>query len=127
MISIDRTHRFLTAEAMTLFVEGLVLIFLLYFVFHRRDIPLSRLLAVSFFATFGTIPYVWFFFPYTVNWTREESYWYSEPFVTLMEALFYRLFIPLNMPVALAVSITCNIASFAFAYLITANGLWFHW
>lgn len=119
-------HRFLTSLGFTVIVETTILFLLLRFFYKKRDIPSLQILAAGFFATFSTIPYVWFVFPFVRQWPLGVVYW-SEPFAFLVEATFYRLFLKLDWKAALVVSFICNAGSFFIGPFLRSQGLWIYW
>ena len=119
-------HRFLTSLSFTVVVETFVLFVLLTYVFRKRELTKLQIIEAGFFATFSTIPYVWFVFPYILAWPGGVVYW-SEPFAFIVEAIFYKLFLRLEWRVALAVSLLCNATSFFLGPLLRAHGLWVYW
>lgn len=108
-------------------VETAMLLVLLLLVLRRRDIPPFRVVLAGFFASFATIPYVWFVFPYIHSWTRQASLLFSEPFVFVVEAVFYRMFLKLDWRIAFAASLVANLASYLLGPLLRAHGLWIYW
>ncbi len=120
-------HRFLTSWGFTIFVETAVLFFLLIFVFKRKDISPKQILAAGIFGSFATIPYVWFVFPYLTTWSRNTSLYFSEPFVFIVEAIFYKIFLKTNYKTALILSFVANLASYMLGPFLRAHGLWINW
>ncbi|OGG49126.1 hypothetical protein A3C18_03590 [Candidatus Kaiserbacteria bacterium RIFCSPHIGHO2_02_FULL_54_11b] len=127
MITISYIHRFLTSLGFTVIVETAILFILLMLVLKRRDIPPLRIALAGFFASFATIPYVWFVFPYAHTWSRETSLLWSEPFAFVVEAVFYRLFLKLDWRIAFAASFVANLASYLLGPLLRSYGLWIYW
>ena len=127
MITISYIHRFLTSLGFTLIVETAILFILLVLVLRRRDISYYRITLSGFFASFATIPYVWFAFPYAYTWSRETSLLVSEPFVSVVEAIFYRLYLKLGWRIAFAASLIANLASYLLGPLLRSYGLWIYW
>lgn len=79
------------------------------------------------FASFATIPYVWFIFPYINSWPRQTSLYYSEPFALLVEALIYRIFLRIDIRIALIISLLANLASYLLGPILRTHGLWIYW
>lgn len=119
-------HFFLTALAFTVAVETALLYILLRSVFKNR-IASGDIFFAGAFASFATIPYVWFVFPYATFWTHNASLLVSEPFAFVVEAFFYNRYLKLGWRVALVVSLICNAASFLLGRLLIAHGLWIYW
>src|SRR3989344_5944373 len=124
MITISYIHRFLTSLGFTIIVETAVLFILLVLVLRRRDIPPLKILFAGFFASFATIPYVWFVFPYAYTWSRETSLLWSEPFVFIVVVIFYRVFLKLDWRVAFVASLLANLSSYLLGPFLRAHGLW---
>ena len=127
MTSIAYVHRFLTTLVMTDVTELSVLIFLFRYVLRGRGISTRQMVFAGLFASFATIPYVWFVFPNIMHWPRQTSLYFSEPFVTLIEAVFYRMFLRISWRDAFIISIVCNLSSYFLDIILRANGLWFYW
>ncbi len=120
-------HQFLSSLVFTMAVETAVLFFMLIFVFRDRSRSWADMLFAGVFAQFATVSYVWFVFPYITDWSRAASLWASEPFVFLVEALFYRMYLRLDIRTALAISLVCNAASYFLGPLLRAHGIWIYW
>lgn len=124
---VDYIHRFLTSLGFTVLVETAMLFVLLVVVLKRRDIQPFRLLFAGFFASFATIPYVWFVFPYIHSWSRQTSVLFSEPFIFFVEVVFYRIFLKLDWRLAFAASLVANLASYLLGPFLRSHGLWIYW
>lgn len=120
-------HSFLTSLAFTVLVETTLLVFLIRTVLARTDLSVRRIVGVSALSSFATIPYVWFVFPYLYAWPRSTSLLYSEPFITLVEALCLSLLLKIDWRIALGLSIAANVASFLLGPWLRAQGLWIYW
>lgn len=126
-LSIAYVRRFATTEVLTIAVETAVLFFLMRYVFKKHELSSKQLLFAGIFASFATIPYVWFVFPNIMSWPRPTSLMYSEPFVTIVEAIWYRFALKTDWRISFAISVICNIASYVIDILLRANGIWFYW
>lgn len=122
------THFFIASLIFTVVVETLALLFLLRTFFHytKDNIHTARILFSGFFASFATIPYVWYVFPNLTNWTRSDSLHYSEIFAVILEALFYRMYLKTSIKNSLLVSLICNALSFSVGRFLILHGLWFY-
>lgn len=121
-------HRFLSSLVFTDVIETAVLVFLLWFVFRNRSLGLWRMVAAGFFASFSTISYVWFVFPYLIAWPSQGALLLSaETFAFVVEALFYRLALRLDWKIAFAVSLICNVVSYFLGPILRAHGIWYVW
>lgn len=125
--NISFVHRFLTSLVFTGVVETLVLILLLLFVFRNRSIDVSRMIFAGLYASFSTIPYVWFVFPFLMRWPASTAIIFAEAFAFIVEAIFYRWFLRIDWRVAFAVSLICNVTSYFLGPLLRANGIWIYW
>lgn len=126
-LSIAYVRRFATTEVLTILVETAVLFFLMRYVFKKHTLTPKQLMFAGIFASFATIPYVWFVFPNITSWARPTSLLYSEPFVTIVEAIWYRFALKTNWKVSLAISVICNLASYIVDIALRANGIWIYW
>jgi hypothetical protein len=127
MLSIDFIHRFISSFVFTATIETLAVFLIIWVLLRRRDIKAGIVVFTGVLASFATIPYVWFVFPYMVTWTRAESFWYSEPFVFLIEAVIYRVYLKTNMQTALGISFIANALSYFIGPILRNHGLWFYW
>lgn len=127
MLSIDYIHRFISSLVFTSVLETLIVFLIFWVILRRRDIKARIIIFTGVLASYATIPYVWFVFPYINNWPRATSLHYSEPFVFLVEAVIYRVFLKTNMPVALGLSLVANLASYLLGPLLRGHGLWIYW
>lgn len=126
---VSYTHRFITSFVFTITVETILLFLLVRFVFKikKSRISAKEIIFAGFFASFATIPYVWFVFPYLAQWPRGVSIIYSEAFAFIVEALFYNLFLKLDAKKSVMVSAICNLSSFSLGRLLRFLGIWFYW
>lgn len=120
-------HRFITTNVLTIAVETTVLFFLMRYVFKKHELSTKQLLFAGIFASFATIPYVWFVFPNVMMWPRQTSLHYSEPFVAVVEAIWYRFALKTDWKTSFAISIICNLASYYIDIVLRTNGIWFYW
>lgn len=127
ILTIEKLHLFITSLVFSFVLETVVLMLVLTFVFKRTDIGYRRTLFAGAFATFATIPYVWFVFPNLGIWPATTALYASELFVTVVEATFYRFALRTTWKEALAASIAANAASFFLGNGLRALGLWFYW
>lgn len=120
-------HRFITSLVFTGVIETAILILLLRFVFRTHTLRLSQMVFVGLFASFATIPYVWFVFPYVITWPWSTAIMYSETFAFIIEAILYRVVLKVSWRTAFLVSLVCNLASYLLGPYLRAHGLWFYW
>ena len=108
---------FLRALVWTLLSETAALGAGVYVLFRlRQDLSKSplfsrkRILFAGFFASFATLPYLWFLLPQYIS-----SYFFyaltGEIFVILLEALFFGAYFLLSPGVSLVLSLACNLVS----------------
>lgn len=120
-------HRFLSSLIFTDVAETALLISLVWYVLRRKDLSLERLLFAGLWASFSTISYVWFVFPYLLVWPASVEIWFAEAFAFIFEAIFYRFVLGLRWRDALAVSFLCNVLSYFLGPLLRTHGLWIYW
>jgi hypothetical protein len=123
---IEYTHSFLFALILTVLSETVTLFFLLRLFLRvaKEKISNFQLFFAGFFASFSTITYVWYVFPNLINWTRGTSIHYSEIFVVLLEAFFYRVYFKTSTKNSLLISLICNSISFSLGQFLRFVGLW---
>jgi hypothetical protein len=127
MTTLMFVHRFISSLAFTCTVETITLWLLVRYALKDTHTPWQKILFAGMFASFATITYVWFVFPVMATWPKGLSTVWSEPFVFLVEALFYKLFLDMKWKNALAASFICNVASFVAGPILRSLGLWFYW
>lgn len=101
---------FLKSLVLTLIIEMLVL-YILSWIVLRNDIKLSRVLMTGFFASFSTLPYLWFIFPYFIG----DKIWYiiaSELFAIVVESFIIFSMLRIKYFKSLIFSLVCNTVSF---------------
>ncbi len=132
-VNVVYVHKFVTSAVFTIIVETLILLVLVYFLHKRKlikeKINLYLQVFAGIFASFATIPYVWYIFPNLLfpSTTLEQSYNYSEPFVFLVEAIFYKFILRLPTKYALLISFVANVASYLIGPILRSLGIWFYW
>ncbi len=126
-VNIFYTHSFLTSLVFTIVVETTFLYLILRFFIKHPDLSSLKIITAGFLANFTTVPYVWFVFPAILDWSRNTSLLYSEPFVFLVEALIYRVYLKTSIRMSLFVSLVCNAASFFIGPFLRSHGLWLYW
>jgi len=127
MLSTNYIHRFISSLTFTVAIETLAIFLLLWFVFKKRESGWKNIVLAGIFASFATIPYVWFVFPYITKWSYSTSLAYSEPFAFLIEALLYRIFLKIDIRIALVVSLVANGLSYFLGPILRNHGLWIYW
>jgi hypothetical protein len=120
-------HRFLTSLVFTDTIETITLILLLRYVLRKRTIPISLMIFAGLYASFSTISYVWFIFPYLTYWSPSTEVVFAEAFAFIVEAVFYRWILKLDWRVAFFVSFVCNVVSYFLGPILRAHGLWLYW
>lgn len=113
---------FFGALALTVLIESITAAALRYCAgrpLGLAQISLPRLLGIVALASCFTLPYVWFVLP---SLTAEMPRWafgaFSEFFALLLEAIWYRLALPLTMRRAFLLSLAANLVSFLTGLLI---------
>jgi hypothetical protein len=122
---ISIVHYFISSLLFTIAVETGILFLLLRYAFKEKGPCTKKIVFAGAFASFATIPYVWFVFPYLT--LPGNALYYSESFAFVVEAVFYRAYLKTSWKTSLLVSLLCNVASFALGYVLQANGLWVSW
>jgi hypothetical protein len=104
--------RFLVSLAITVVVETCVIVCCIRFIFKitSLQLPLHRCLFAGFFASFATLPYLWFVLPafvhsYPVQVTAGESG------VFVIEAAAYMFLLDLPLRRTVVLSFLANLAS----------------
>ncbi len=120
-------HRFLTSLAFTDITETIVLILLLRYVFKNRTLPFSQILFAGLYASFSTISYVWFVFPYLTAWPGSTAIIFAELFAFVVEAVFYRFMLRLDWKTAFILSFVCNAVSYFVGPFLRTHGIWITW
>jgi hypothetical protein len=121
---IGYVHSFISSLVFTIVVETLVLFLLLRYALKNKKPSTKKIVFAGVFASFATIPYVWFVFPYIAAWPGNVLY-YSESFAFVAEAAFYRTYLKTSWKASLLVSLLCNFSSYVLGYVLHANGIWF--
>ena len=127
MLSVDYIHRFISSLVFTSLVETAVSFLMIRFVFRNKELPLKSIILTGVFASFATIPYVWFVFPYIRKWPRQTSLYFSDPFAFLVETIFYRAFLKTGWGQSLLLSLAANLTSYFLGPLLRSWGLWIYW
>lgn len=116
-------HAFLLSLAFTCVIETAVVSILLRLVF-QPSMPVRKIVFAGVFASFATIGYVWFVFPALIPKSVMPAVWLSEPFVFLVEAIFYRTYLRLSWREAFAISFAANAISFLGGRALRIANLW---
>lgn len=131
--NVDYVHRLITSEVFTIIIETAVLLVIVYFLYKYKylkdKISLKTQVFSGIFASFSTIPYVWYIFPNLLfpYMTREQTFVYSEPFVFVVEAIFYRFLLRIPTKYAFIISFVANMSSYLIGPVLRAYGIWFYW
>ena len=120
-------HRFISAFVFTEIVEVVGLFLFFRYFFSRKEIRWMEIIFTGFFASFSTIPYVWFVFPFIINWSYSLYIIISELFALIIEAVLYHYFLKLDWKMAFLVSFLCNLASFLLGSVLQLYGIWIYW
>jgi len=105
--------QFLIALAFTIIAETTVLLF----VMRKKHSGLHTLLLAGCAASFATLPYVWFIFPFFIR-THYPYLIASEAFALLAETLLYAALLRIPLKKGFIVSLCCNTASFVSGELL---------
>lgn len=111
---IEYTRHFLVALLLNILVETSVIILLVRRIFKvkQEEIATVRLVLASVFANSLTLPYVWYIFPILIYRSYTGAIGVGEFFAFIAEALFYFVFLKLNLKRSIIVSFLANAASF---------------
>lgn len=120
-------HRFLTSLLFTDVTETIVLILLLKFVFRKHTLSLGQMIFAGLYASFSTISYVWFIFPYLTAWPTSTAVIFAEAFAFIVEAIFYRFVLRIDWKTAFLVSLVCNAVSYFLGPVLRSHGIWMYW
>jgi hypothetical protein len=101
-------------------VETLCLIFIARKIYRlpKSQLKLKKIIFAGLFASFATLPYVWYIFPILVYRSARLVAFSSEIFAVLAEALFYSLVFSWSYRKALLASALCNLVSFGLGELL---------
>ncbi len=127
MNDVEYVHRFITSMVFTVAIETPILYILLRQLFRERAIESRSIIIVGILASFASIPYVWFVFPYLANWPRSTSLIFSESFVVVLEAVIYALVLRVNIWKAIFISLVANSSSYLLGPVLRSFGLWIYW
>ncbi|MEK7546744.1 MAG: hypothetical protein AAB536_01010 [Patescibacteria group bacterium] len=127
MITIFLIHRFITSLVFTAVVETAILLLIFKFIWKKPALDYKSIIFAGLFASFATIPYVWFVFPYAYNWSPDASLVFSELFAFAVEAIFYRLFLKISWRTAFVASFCGNAASYFGGPFLRSYGIWIYW
>jgi len=100
-------------------IETLCLIFIARKIYRlpKNQLKLKTIIFAGFFASFATLPYVWYIFPILFYGSARLAAFSSEIFAVLVEALFYSLVFNWGYKKALLASLLCNLVSFGLGEL----------
>ena len=105
-------HKFITALTLTDVIETAALFLLVWFVLKKREIRWQKIIIIGLFASFATLPYVWFVFPFLIGYSYSLYIIVAELFAFVIEAVLYRFSLDLSWRTAILLSFLCNLASF---------------
>jgi hypothetical protein len=109
---------FLISLVLTVVIETLVLWILLKTAEKKKKIPAYLLLITGFFASFATLPYLWFIIPVFIH-ERVLYIIISEFLAILFESFILFGFLKINYPKCAFFSAVCNIVSFSAGWFIS--------
>ena len=110
---------FLMALISTCLFETFCLFLLIRFVFKINKDKVTNLILIfaGIFASFATLPYVWFIFPELIT-NRSFYILISEIFAVIIEAILYYFIFKISFKKALLISFICNLFSFILGLFI---------
>jgi hypothetical protein len=110
---------FLIALAITIISEALILIIVIRWLFrlNAAAMPVWKILLAGFFASFATLPYVWFVLPF---WLKDYLALtiVGELSVWAVESLFYFFALKIGLKRAMLASFICNAVSYGIGLVI---------
>ena len=108
---------FLKSLILTVFIETLVLWILTRTFEKKKAFPVSVILIAGFFASFATLPYLWFIVPVFIKQPVPYSI-ICELFAVVVESIILFGFLKIAYHKCLLFSAICNIVSFSTGLLI---------
>ncbi|WP_340818208.1 hypothetical protein [Methanolobus sp. WCC4] len=112
-------YLFLLSLILTIAIETSLLFIVVrhFFKVNKENISDPILLFAGFFASFATLPYLWFVLPFFI---REHHVYVAsgETFVFLVESLIYYFVLDLPARKVLILSFVCNLISFLAGLLL---------
>lgn len=114
---LNYVHNFLFALSLTVAIESIVLFLLFYFALKEKSNNIKIFFA-GLFASFATLPYVWFVFPTIFYTNLNIAVGISEIFVIIVEGIFYHFLLKLSWKKAFLVSLICNVISFGIGKVV---------
>jgi hypothetical protein len=108
------TNQFLVALGFTCIVEALLLLVISkLFKLAHDGITSGKVLATGVFASFATLPYVWYVIPAIFYGSHQTSIVVAEVFIMIVEAVFYYFALRFNARTAFATSAFLNLVSWS--------------
>lgn len=101
----------------TIAIETVALILFVRWLLKNKAISIYRLMGTGFFASFATLPYLWFILPYFVE-QRMAYIVCGESFAVIMETFIIGLLLKTKIGTSFLISLTCNAISFSIGLLI---------
>lgn len=119
MTLLDFTHSLLQSFLLTVAVEALVVLVVARKIFKKtaNELSAQKLIGVGVFASFATLPYVWYVLP-TLLQPFTLAIAVGEMFAVVVEATFYAGVLPLSRKEAVLLSVAANAASYFLGKLI---------
>ena len=109
--------QFLISLCLTITIELIILFFLLKIFFKNSKILNSEIIFAGILASFTTLPYLWFIFPYFIH-DRTFFILIGELSVVLVESVIYYFILKLKYYNCFILSFICNLISFLAGLLI---------
>jgi hypothetical protein len=108
--------KFLVALGLTVTIETVVLVLLVRLVF-RMNVPYTQTVFAGIFASFATLPYLWFIVPWLMAGFK-GAILTGEIIVTILEAVILCFILKTGIKKAALLSVACNVTSFLTGLLI---------
>jgi len=102
--------KFFIALGVTSLVEVPLAFLIVRYLLREKRLAWHRILIIAFFASFSSLPYLWFIMPPYLD----AHYYliYGESLVVAYEFLFYWYFLGIKWHKALVLSVLCNVISY---------------
>ncbi len=108
---------FLSALALTVLIETLLLIILFRIIQKEIKQELKLIVFAGIIASVATLPYLWFIAPYFIK-TKIFYHVFCELFAVLAESLIYYFVLRIGYLKALVYSLICNGVSYIIGLLV---------
>lgn len=112
LVQMEYENLFIICLAITILIETFVLFFMIRIVFKFENIDTKEILFTCVFASFSTLPYLWYFLPNLVD-DKLLYIFIGEISAVIIEAFIISKFLKIRMKYAIYSSFFCNLISFS--------------